>query len=173
MSHIVYLSLGSNVGDRVAQITDAVERLDAVGKVLAVSKLYETSPVEFSDQPWFLNAVARIETRLDPERLMGLLLDIERAMGRERTRPKGPRTIDLDILLFDDREFHSDKVDIPHPAMHLRRFVLIPLAELAPELRHPTFKQIADEMLTKLPPNDIVRPYSGTDIPNTLSARQR
>jgi 2-amino-4-hydroxy-6-hydroxymethyldihydropteridine diphosphokinase len=171
MSHTVYLSLGSNVGDRAAQIADAIERLRAIGEVAAVSSLYETAPVEVTNQPWFLNAVVRLETRLDPNRLMGLLLDIERAMGRERTRPKGPRSIDLDILLFDDQEFHSDTVDIPHPSMHLRRFVLIPLAELAPNLQHPSLHLSVSQMLDRLPQTDTVRPYSGTDIPAILQSR--
>ena len=160
MSHIVYISLGSNLGDRAAQIQDAVERLQAIGRVLKLSPLYETSPVEFNDQPWFLNAVVCIETRLDPERLMTLLLDIERAMGRERTRPKGPRSIDLDILLYDDREFHSAAVDIPHPSLHQRRFVLIPLADIAPSIQHPTLHLTPLEMLARLPGTDVVRPYA-------------
>ena len=173
MSHTVYLSLGSNVGDRAVQISSAIERLHAIGEVTAVSSLYETSPVEFKDQPWFLNAVARFETRLDPERLMGLLLDIERAMGRERTRPKGPRNIDLDILLFDELQFHSAIVDIPHPSMHQRRFVLIPLAELAPDLKHPSLNLTASQMLARIPATDTVLPYPATNLPSTLHARQQ
>jgi 2-amino-4-hydroxy-6-hydroxymethyldihydropteridine diphosphokinase len=169
MSHTVYISIGSNLGDRAANIADAVARLQAVGTVTAESSLYETSPVEFNDQPWFVNAVVELKTRLDPERLMSLLLAIERAMGRERTRPKGPRLIDLDILLFDEREFHSESVDIPHPAMHQRRFVLIPLAEVAPALRHPLLGLTPAEMLDLLPVSDIVRPYAGIENPSTKS----
>ena len=164
MSHTVYLSLGSNLGDRAANIADAVERLEAIGHVSAVSTLYETSPVEFTDQPWFVNAVAELDTRLDPERLMSLLLDIERAMGRERTHPKGPRKIDLDILLYDDIEIHSETVDVPHPAMHQRLFVLIPLAELAPAARHPRLQLTASQMLATLPITDTVRPYTGPSV---------
>lgn len=160
MAHLAYLSLGSNVGDRAAQIADAISRLRAIGRVTKTSSLYETSPVEFNDQPWFLNAVVELHTVLDPSRLMHLLLDIERAMGRERTRPKGPRTIDLDILLYDDREVHSEVVDIPHPSMHQRRFVLIPLAEIAPALLHPALKLTAAQMLERLPASDIVRPFN-------------
>ena len=171
MSHKVYISIGSNLGDRAANVADAVARLQAAGTVTAVSSLYETSPVEFNDQPWFVNAVVELEVRLDPERLMSLLLGIERAMGRERTRPKGPRLIDLDILLYDDREFHSETVDVPHPAMHQRRFVLIPLAELAPDLRHPTFRLTPAEMLAELPITDIVRPYAKIETPSTHPSR--
>jgi 2-amino-4-hydroxy-6-hydroxymethyldihydropteridine diphosphokinase len=173
MSHKVYLSLGSNVGDRAAHISDALDRLQAVGTVTAVSSLYETAPVEFTQQAWFVNAVAELETSLDPERLMSLLLDVERAMGRERTQPKGPRIIDIDILLYDDREFHSATVDIPHPAMHQRRFVLIPLAEIAPSVQHPSLHLTAAEMLAKLPSTDAVRPYSSATSDATLHTRPK
>jgi 2-amino-4-hydroxy-6-hydroxymethyldihydropteridine diphosphokinase len=159
MPHTAYLSLGSNVGDRAAQIADALHRLQSIGTVVRSSSLYETSPVEFNDQPWFLNAVAELHTELDPEPLMQALLDIERAMGRERTLPKGPRSIDLDILLFDDLELHTEIVDIPHPSMQLRRFVLIPLAEIAPRLQHPLLNRTATELLSRIPATDVVRPY--------------
>ena len=159
MPHTAYLSLGSNVGDRAAQIADALHRLRSIGMVVATSSLYETSPVEFNDQPWFLNAVAEFHTELDPESLMQKLLDIERAMGRERTRPKGPRSIDLDILLFDGIELHTATVDLPHPSMHLRRFVLIPLSEIAPRLQHPLLHRTAAELLSQIPATDVVRPY--------------
>jgi 2-amino-4-hydroxy-6-hydroxymethyldihydropteridine diphosphokinase len=173
MSHKVYLSLGSNIGDRASNIAGALDRLQAVGKVMAVSSLYETAPVEFTEQAWFLNAVAELDTRLDPNRLMSLLLDIERAMGRERTKPKGPRIIDLDILLFDDREFHSEAVDIPHPAMHQRRFVLIPLAEIAPALQHPLLHLTAAQMLAQLPTTDVVSPYSLAGSDANLHSRPK
>ena len=173
MSHKVYLSLGSNVGDRAANIADALSRLQAVGKVTAVSSLYETAPVEFTEQAWFVNAVAELDTQLDPERLMTSLLDTERAMGRERTKPKGPRIIDLDILLFDDGEFHSASVDIPHPAMHQRRFVLIPLAEIAPAVQHPSLHLTAARMLEQLPTTDVVRPYSSAGLDAILHPRPK
>src|SRR4051812_11870555 len=112
--HVAYLSLGSNVGDRAAQIANALDHLRSIGTIVATSSLYETSPVEFNDQPWFLNAVAELHTDLAPEALMHRLLDIERSMGRERTVPKGPRIIDLDILLYDDLELHTEVVDLPH-----------------------------------------------------------
>jgi 2-amino-4-hydroxy-6-hydroxymethyldihydropteridine diphosphokinase len=173
MSHKVYLSLGSNVGDRGAHIADALDRLQAIGKVTAVSSFYETEPVEFTQQAWFVNAVAELDTRLDPERLMSLLLDIERAMGRERTKPKGPRIIDLDILLFDDREFHSKTVAVPHPSMQLRRFVLIPLAEIAPAVQHPTLHRTAAQMLEQLPTTDVVRAYSPAGSDANIHARPK
>ena len=171
MPHKVYISIGSNLGDRAEHIADAVGRLQAVGAVTAASGLYETSPVEVSDQPWFLNAVVEVSTNLDPERLMSLLLDIERSMGRERTRPKGPRLIDLDILLFDDREVHSETVDVPHPAMHQRRFVLVPLDELAPDLQHPILHLTPAQMLAQLPVSDVVRPYAKIATPSTIPPR--
>jgi 2-amino-4-hydroxy-6-hydroxymethyldihydropteridine diphosphokinase len=172
MPHTVYLSLGSNVGDRAAQIADAIDRLQAVGRVTATSSLYETSPVEFTDQPWFLNAVVEVETRLDPERLMGLLLGIERAMGRERTTPKGPRKIDLDILLYDNLELHTAMLDIPHPAMHQRRFVLAPLAEIAPDLEHPSLHLTATQLLGRLTDKEVVRVYSAPALPRSRAERK-
>ena len=173
MSHKVYISIGSNLGDRAAHIADALARLRAAGEIAALSSLYETSPVEFNDQPWFVNAAVELDTDLDPERLMSLLLEIERAMGRERTQPKGPRLIDLDILLFDDVEFHSETVDVPHPAMHLRRFVLIPLDEIAPGLLHPTLHLTPAQMLAQLAPSDIVRPYAKVGVPSTTRTNTR
>jgi 2-amino-4-hydroxy-6-hydroxymethyldihydropteridine diphosphokinase len=162
MIHLVYLSLGSNVGDREAQLRDAVARLGALGRVAAVSSLYETEPVEFTEQPWFLNCVAALETNDTPQQLLAGILDIEQEMGRRRVQKKGPRVIDIDILLFDnvivnDETTDSNALTIPHPAMHQRRFVLEPLAEIAPELLHPVLKKTIRELLDALPEGQIVR----------------
>jgi 2-amino-4-hydroxy-6-hydroxymethyldihydropteridine diphosphokinase len=157
MPALVYLSLGSNVGDREIQLRDSVRRLVANGRVVAVSSFYETEPVEFTDQAWFLNCVVGLETTETPERLMMALLGIEQKMGRQRIQKKGPRAIDIDILLFDEAIVDSPALTIPHPAMHQRRFVLEPLAEIAPEVRHPVLKKTIRELLDALPAGQIVR----------------
>jgi len=162
MPNLAHLSLGSNVGDREQQLRDAIARLENVGRVVAVSSFYETEPVEFTDQAWFLNCVVALETTATAEKLMSALLEIERQMGRQRVQKKGPRTIDLDILLFrdpltDDAVIDSPALTIPHPAMHRRRFVLQPLAEIAPEARHPVLKKTIRDLLEDLPTEQAVR----------------
>jgi 2-amino-4-hydroxy-6-hydroxymethyldihydropteridine diphosphokinase len=157
MPNIAYLSLGSNVGDREAQLRDAQHRLAKVGKVIAVSSFYETEPVEFTEQPWFLNCAFAIETTYTPEQVMASILQIEEEMGRRRVQNKGPRLIDIDILLFADVIMESSELTIPHPAMHQRRFVLEPLAEIAPQAPHPVFKKTIRELLNALPDGQTVR----------------
>ena len=157
MPHIVYLSLGANVGDRSAQLREATDRLSKLGRVLAVSSLYETEPVEFTEQPWFLNCAIAIETSKTPQQLMASILRIEEEMGRRRVQKKGPRSIDIDILLFGDMIVESEELTIPHPAMHQRRFVLEPLAEIAPQALHPTFKKTIRELLDALPTGQTIR----------------
>jgi 2-amino-4-hydroxy-6-hydroxymethyldihydropteridine diphosphokinase len=134
----VYLALGSNVGDRRANLAGAVERLASADlRVVRVSSIYETAPRDVLDQPWFLNQVAEVETSLFPRQLLARIQKIERELGRKRGQPKGPRVIDIDILLFGEAILHTPDLEVPHPRMLDRRFVLEPLAELAPELRHP------------------------------------
>ena len=157
MPNLVYLSLGSNVGDRDTQLRDAQARLGALGRVVAVSSVYETEPVEFTEQAWFLNCVLALETILTPQQLMSAILRIEQEMGRRRIQPKGPRSIDIDILLFGNEIIESQELTIPHPAMHQRRFVLGPLAEIAPEVIHPILKKTIRELLDALPPGQVVR----------------
>jgi 2-amino-4-hydroxy-6-hydroxymethyldihydropteridine diphosphokinase len=155
--HLAYLSLGSNVGDRKANLREAIGRLATVGRFVSLSSFYETEPVEFTDQPWFLNCAVGLETELTPEQLMARLLQIEQEMGRERVQKKGPRKIDIDILLFDDLILNSPAIIIPHPAMHERRFVLEPLAEIAAEVRLPALRKTVRELLKKLPEGQTVR----------------
>jgi 2-amino-4-hydroxy-6-hydroxymethyldihydropteridine diphosphokinase len=157
MTNLVYLSLGSNVGAREACLRDALSRLSATGRVVAVSSFYETEPVEFTSQPWFLNCAVALETEQSPQQLMAMILRIEEEMGRRRLQKKGPRSIDIDILMFDDIVMDSKELTIPHPAMRERRFVLEPLAEIAPNAVHPVFKKTVSELREALPACQAVR----------------
>jgi 2-amino-4-hydroxy-6-hydroxymethyldihydropteridine diphosphokinase len=147
----IYLSLGSNLGDRRANLEAAIARLQAEDlRVTRVSSLYETEPRDVPNQPWFLNQVVEAETDLFPRQLLTRVRNIERLMGRKRTSPKGPRVIDVDILLFGNAVVKTPDLEIPHPRLTERRFVLEPLCELAPELRHPVTSQRVREMLAKV-----------------------
>jgi len=150
---IAYLALGANLGDRRRNIQSAVELLRATAgtSVTKVSSLHETAAVGGpAGSPAFLNAAAEVETSLEPAALLARLLEIERLLGRERREKWGPRTIDLDVLLYDDRVVDEPHLHIPHPLMHQRRFVLAPLAEIAPGAIHPVLKRSVAELLADL-----------------------
>lgn len=157
MKKLVYLSLGSNVGDRAAHLNAAIERLESIGKVVASSSFYETEPVEVTAQPWFLNGVVALKTEKMPRQLIAAILDLEQKMGRRRVQKKGPRTIDIDILLFGNSVIDMPGLTVPHPAMHERRFVLQPLAEIAPDVLHPVLKKKVRDLLAALPPGQAVK----------------
>jgi 2-amino-4-hydroxy-6-hydroxymethyldihydropteridine diphosphokinase len=157
VAELVYLSLGSNVGGRAGNLNAAIERLRVFGEVVAVSAFYETEPVEFTAQPWFVNCAVALNTEKTPQELLAGILDIEQKLGRRRGQKKGPRIIDIDILLCGDAIVDDSGLTIPHPAMHERRFVLEPLAQIAPDVRHPVFKRTIKELRDALPPGQAVR----------------
>lgn len=154
----VYLGLGSNVGDREGNLRAALDALAAADlRVVRVSPVYETEPLEMTAQRWFLNQVVEAETSLFPKQLLARVGRIERVLGRVRTAPNGPRTIDIDILLYAAAVVRAAELEIPHPRMAARRFVLAPLADLCPELRHPVTRKTVREMLEATPKQAVRR----------------
>ncbi len=146
-----YLSFGANLGHPREQIERGMKELEARG-VLPIrrSSWYETEPVGRSDQPWFQNCVAEVETSLTPDDLLRVCKEAEKAVGRVPSARFGPRHLDIDILLYEDQVIQSDALTIPHPRMHERRFVLVPLLEIAPDLKHPVTHQPYAEVLSRL-----------------------
>ncbi|HET7498049.1 MAG TPA: 2-amino-4-hydroxy-6-hydroxymethyldihydropteridine diphosphokinase [Candidatus Eisenbacteria bacterium] len=159
MMRRVYVGIGSNLGDREFLVRKAVESLRQLPQtnVSGVSSLYDTEPVGETEQPPFLNAVAWIETELLPRELLWQMLLIEKRMGRVRSKRWGPRSIDLDLLFYDDELIDEPDLQVPHPEAHRRAFVLYPLLELDPNFRHPVTGETVRRMIQKLPPNPPVR----------------
>src|ERR1700689_4446169 len=154
----VYLSLGSNVGDRDENLKAAIAALPAAGvQVWRVSSFYETEPVDYLDQAWFLNCVVQAETELPPLELLRRLRGVEARMGSKKLIAKGPRLIDIDILLYGQETMDTPELQVPHPRMAQRRFMLVPLAEIAPGLRHPSWPGTAQELLAETPDKSEVR----------------
>ena len=153
---LAYLGLGSNLGDRQSNLANACELLVSDRLTIKrVSSTWETAPRDVLDQPFFLNQVVEIETDLFPRQLLTRAKQVEYEMGRVTTRAKGPRVIDIDVLLYANAIVSTGDLKIPHPALHERRFVLEPLAELVPDLRHPLIKQTVQQMLTKVAAQEV------------------
>ncbi len=158
----VYLSLGSNLGDRDKNLRDAIAALGSAGvPVVRVSSTYETEPVDYLDQPWFLNCAVEAETELAALDLLRVLRGIETQMGSKKLVAKGPRLIDIDILLYGSEVIDTPELQIPHPRMHLRRFVLQPLAEIAPNVQHPVSHLRIADLLTRSADKSAVRVAAG------------
>jgi 2-amino-4-hydroxy-6-hydroxymethyldihydropteridine diphosphokinase len=157
---IVYLSLGSNLGDREENLRAAIAALEDAGvRVTRVSPFYETEPVDFLEQAWFLNCAVEGETEVAAMELLRALRGIELRMGSKKLVAKGPRLIDMDILLYGAETIDTPELQVPHPRMHLRRFVLVPLAEIAAEAGHPSLKKTMKELLEETPDRSSVRRF--------------
>jgi len=152
MGHIAYIGIGSNIGDKLNNCKKAISEILRVDhhKLLAKSSLFKTQPVGFTSQDWFVNGVIKIETDLEAPELLHSLKTIESQMGRSESFRWGPRTIDLDILFFDTIEIQTEDLQIPHPLIQNRRFVLVPLVEIDRNLTHPVLKKTIQELLTNL-----------------------
>ena len=148
-----FISIGSNIGEKLQNCLRAISLLDNLKgcKVIKKSSFYKTEPVGYKEQDWFINCAVLIDTKLDPYELLDRLQQIEILMGREKSFKWGPRLIDLDLLLYEDIIMDEEKLTIPHPLMHKRRFVLIPISELAPDLIHPVLNKPVIEILRSLP----------------------
>ncbi len=163
--HLVFLSLGSNTGDREANLKNAIERIEILGVEMTRSPVIESEAWGYDDECKYLNLVCGIFTILGPAELLSELQEIERDLGRVRTKPIfEARTIDIDILMYDDEILESDAITIPHPRLTLRNFVLIPFARLSPNTVHPVLKKTISELLKDSPDKSQIFPYHGHEL---------
>ena len=158
---IVFLALGSNLGEREKNLESAISALKAQGELLAKSRVYETEPVGYTDQPAFLNQVCKLAMKYSPTELLVVTQRIERELGRRPTFPSGPRIIDIDVLFYGERIIHTTNLDIPHPKLPERRFVLMPLCDIALDLVHPELGKSIRELADGLTDSHWVRPFEG------------
>jgi len=158
---MAYIGLGSNLGKRFKNLKKSIKLLESVDslKVRNKSSVYLTEPVGYERQPWFLNMVIEVETDLLPLELLNRMLKIEKKMGREKAKDKGPREIDLDLLLYDDKVMETEELTLPHPQIHKRGFVLVPLAEIAKDKIHPLLGKKVSILLRELKDEKKVEPY--------------
>lgn len=163
----VFIGFGSNLQDPKARLGEAVSRLLALDSVSLVelSSLYRSEPVGLEDQPWFFNGVAWVRSKLGARQLLGVLQEIENRMGRVRSVPMGPRIIDLDLLLVGERVIQEHGLQVPHPRMHLRRFVLEPVAQICPWVRHPVLGKTVKELLLELEDTKTVEMVGAWEVP--------
>ena len=159
---VVYLSLGSNMGDKEDYIRKALKLIEDVDEIRKVSPLYQTEPMGFKDQSFFLNCVIEVQTNSNPEQLLLFLKSIEQKLGRINTVKNGPRIIDIDILFFDDFCIENDELIIPHPRLHERLFVLIPLMDVNPDVIHPLLKKTVRELYDAIQHEEMVTLYKNT-----------
>lgn len=156
---IAYIGIGSNRGDRLGYCQKAADAIRHFRDttVVRLSSYYETEPLEVSDQDWFINGVVAIRTALTPQELLSACQKVEQDLGRVRTVRYGPRTVDLDLLLYGERIVSTDRLTLPHPKLHLRRFVLVPMVEIAPKAVHPVLHQTMAELLERVQDHHPVR----------------
>jgi len=149
-TYTVFIALGTNIGARQQNLQSAIQALESQVQIVAESSVYQTAPVGYLDQADFLNQVIKVETQLSPEALLRFLKGLEKDMGRKKTIRDGPRVIDLDILFFNDVVLELPDLQIPHPRLHERAFVLVPLADIAPEFQHPVLKKSISQLLIRV-----------------------
>ncbi|MBI5967168.1 MAG: 2-amino-4-hydroxy-6-hydroxymethyldihydropteridine diphosphokinase [Deltaproteobacteria bacterium] len=158
---LVYIGIGSNLGDKLGNCRRAIAAIvaDRRNQLMKCSPFYQTEPVGKKDQDWFVNGVVAVETSQGPREFLDFLLAIERMMGRERGEPWGPRVIDLDLLFFGNEILKEGDLQIPHPRLHERRFVLVPLRDIAPHHGHPLIGKTISQILSELPEEEKVLPF--------------